>query len=130
MRKLPALLIISLIANIALGFVLMRSGTENSATGDAGNYPFLSKRIFAESQNDILINFIPLRTAMRDYVNEQNGTVSAYFEYLPSGTSICANDQMEVKIASLVKIPVVMAAYKNIENGSLKKEQQLTLQQK
>ena len=90
-------------------------------------YPFLSKRIFAENQNDILINFIPLRTAMREYVDKQNGEVGVYFEYLPSGISIGVNDKLEARLASLIKIPVVMAVYRQIEEGKLTKGQILTV---
>ena len=120
MRKLPALIAISLIANIVLGFALMRGGAENSATGDIENYPFLSKRIFTESQNDILINFTPLRQAVRDYVAKQNTEIGVYFEYLPSGTSIGVNDQLEVNIASQLKAISSFAAWlRYIVNPSL-----------
>src|SRR3989338_211964 len=59
-------------------------------------HPFLSKRIFAENQNDILINFIPLREAMRTYMDKLGEAAGVYFEYLPSGNSIGINDKMEV----------------------------------
>jgi beta-lactamase class A len=101
------------------------SGVENTNA----QYPYLSRRIFTENQNDILINFTPLRQAMRDYVNKQNGNVGVYFEYLPSGTSVGVNDQMEAKIASLVKIPVVMAAYKAAEDGKLDLNKTMTIDQ-
>ena len=101
------------------------SGTENANA----QYPYLSKRIFNENQNDILINFTPLRQAMRDYVSKQNGNIGVYFEYLPSGTSVGVNDQLEVKIASLVKIPVIMAAYKAAEDGKLDLNKTMTIDQ-
>ena len=101
------------------------SNTENANT----QYPYLSKRIFTENQNDILINFTPLRQAMRDYVSKQNGNIGVYFEYLPSGTSVGVNDQLEVKIASLVKIPVIMAAYKAAEDGKLDLNKTMTIDQ-
>lgn len=94
---------------------------------NSDKYSYLSKRIFAESQNDILINFVPLRFAVRDYINNQKIPIGYYFEYLPSGTSIGVNDQMEVRIASLIKVPVVMATYKEIEHGNLNKNEELTL---
>lgn len=97
-------------------------------TSDASRYPMLSKRIFAENQNDILINFMPLRTAMRDYIAKQPTQIGAYFEYLPSGTSIGVNDQMEARLASLIKVPVVMAVYKDAEAGRLSLDASITLQ--
>lgn len=94
---------------------------------DLGQYPYLSKRIFTASQNDILINFIPLRTAMREYVNSQDDQIGVYFEYLPSGTSIGVNDNLEINLASLVKIPLVMAIYRQMEKNELKKDDVLTI---
>lgn len=115
-----------LIANIGwVVYSVLRAG----GTGqDANTYPLLSKRIFAESQNDILINFTPLRAAIRDYVAKQPEQIGIYFEYLPSGTSIGVNDQLEVRLASLIKVPVVMAVYKAIEEGKLTLGSVLTMQ--
>ncbi|MEK7561683.1 MAG: serine hydrolase, partial [Patescibacteria group bacterium] len=104
-----------------------KKGVADPSSVLAKQYPYLSKRIFIEDQNDFLINFIPLRNAMREYVNEQDGNVGAYFEYLPSGTSIGVNDSMEVKIASLVKVPVVMAIMKDVEKGKLSLDQKVTI---
>lgn len=83
------------------------------------DYPFLSKRIFSQSPNDVILNFVPLRKAMKEYVNNQNGSVGIYFEYLPSGISIGVNDREEVKIVSLTKVPLVMSIMKKIEKGQL-----------
>lgn len=82
-------------------------------------YPYLSKRIFAENQNDILINFIPLRQTMREYINKQEGKVGVYFEYLPSGISIGVNDKVELRLASLSKVPIAMSIYKKIEREQM-----------
>jgi beta-lactamase class A len=102
--------------------------TAATKSSDASaEYPFLSKRIFAENQNDIIINFIPLRTALREYTVKQNNQVGVYFEYLPSGSSIGASDNLEVALASLIKTPLVMAVYRQIEQGKLKKDDVLTI---
>ncbi|MFH0969030.1 MAG: serine hydrolase [Patescibacteria group bacterium] len=82
-------------------------------------YPLLSKRIFATNPNDIVINFIPLREALNEYVGKQEDKVGVYFEYLPSGISIGVNDREEVKLASLSKVPLVMSIFKKIEQGKL-----------
>ena len=105
--------------------------TRNDSSAESPNmqYPYLSKRIFTENQNDILINFTPLRQAMRDYVAKQDGKVGVYFEYLPSGTSIGVNDRLETKIASLIKIPIVMATYKAIEDNKLTIDKVITVDQ-
>jgi len=90
-------------------------------------YPFLSKRIFAEHQNDLLINLIPLRTALREYVEKINRPIGIYFEYLPTGVSIGINEKDSFVMASLLKVPVVMAVYRQIELGNLTFDQQLTV---
>jgi len=82
-------------------------------------YPLLSKRIFTSDPNDIIINFIPLREVLKDYVEKQAGKVGVYFEYLPSGTSIGINDKEEVKLSSLSKVPMVMSILKKVERGQM-----------
>ncbi len=93
-------------------------------------YPFLSKRIFAENQNDILINFIPLREVLKEYVEKQEGKVGVYFEYLPSGTSIGVNDREEIKLASMSKVPIVMSIFKKIERGQMSLDDVLVIEKK
>lgn len=102
----------------------------NRLLNDPQEFPFLSKRIFAEQSNDIFISFMPLRLSLRDYVGKQEQKISIYFEYLPSGSSIGINDTEEVQMASLLKLPTVMAVYKKIEEGELTKGQVLTAIQK
>ncbi len=98
-----------------------------SSTDKPENYPYLSKRIFVEEQNDILINFVPLRTAMNKYILKQPEKIGVYFEYLPSGNSIGINDKTELRLASLIKIPVVMATYRQIELGKINENTILTV---
>lgn len=122
-------LILSISANIALAYALWkRPGEPPSTFQGTQTYPLLSKRIFIEDQNDMLINFIPLRTAMREYIGKQKELVGVYFEYLPSGISVGVNDTMESQAGSLMKIPVVMGAYRQMEKGVLKKTDTLTIQ--
>lgn len=115
-----------LVASLGANAILASLFFYNNQNGE--QFPYLSKRIFAEDQNDILINFIPLRNAMRIYVGNQPDPIGVYFEYLPSGTSIRIRDELEVKIASLIKVPTVMAIYKEIEKGIMKKTDRLTIQ--
>ncbi len=124
------LFIISLIINLILiGEIL----TENIRAGNIlkiqERYPYLSRRIFAENRNDLLIYFVPLREAMRKYVKEQPEEIGVYFEYLPSGTSIGVNEKMEVRFASLIKMPGVMAVYKQIEKGAMRKNDVLAVKE-
>jgi beta-lactamase class A len=140
-QKIPAAIIIATLsigANIVLGMMLLaepnvpviapsETAIPDFSQEEISKYPLLSKRIFMENQNDILVNFIPLRAALREYTAKLPDPIGIYFEYLPSGTSIGINDNMEINIASLVKIPVVMGVYKEIERGKVKKDELLTL---
>lgn len=126
---------LSLIANILL-FTFIASQAKppkEEITSSTNDYPLLSKRIFVESQNDIIVNFVDLRKILTDYVKknhleDNNDTsFSMYFEYLPSGNSIGINEKSSFIAASLLKVPIIMGVYKYIENGKIKEDTMLTL---
>ncbi len=91
-------------------------------------YPYLSFRALASSPHDMLINFVGLRKELDNIVN-RNKTLNMgiYFEYLPTGISIGINERQNFISASLLKVPIAMAAMKEIENGNLKLDSQVTL---
>ena len=111
------ILSVSIIVNGVLGYKVFN--IEDTQKLLQEQYPLLSKRIFTDSRNDILINFIPLRQTLKEYVGKQEGKVGVYFEYLPSGTSIGANDKEEIILASLSKVPAVISIFKKIERGQM-----------
>lgn len=87
-------------------------GKNNTNVGkNPSNYPYLAKRIFAENFSDILINFLELRTDLRNITEPNGDKFSLYFEYLPTGVSININGTTEFHQASLFKVPVVMSYY-------------------
>ncbi len=111
------LLVISFILNI---FLAIQYHTEESHYKiNASVYPLLSKRIFTQNPNDVIVNFVQLRKAIKEYVSEQKNDVGVYFEYLPSGISIGVNDREEFKLASLSKVPLVMSVLKKIEKKQM-----------
>lgn len=131
-RVPTVLLLLSIAANSFFAYQFFTAAkssvTEKQADlVDSEQFPYLSKRIFTESPNDIIVNFIPLRLTLKEYVEKQEGKVGVYFEYLPSGTSIGVNDRGEVKLASLSKVPLVMSIYKKIERGKMSKADTLTI---
>lgn len=75
---------------------------------------YLSPRAY-NYPNDLLLNFLPLRTSLREKLAEYGDTFALYFEYLPTGTSININAQEEFHAVSLLKVPVVMAYYRQKE---------------
>lgn len=78
-------------------------------------FPLLAPRILTEKPTDTLINFLPLRTQLRQYVAAFGESFAFYFEYLPTGTSIGVNEKEAVTAASLIKVPTVMAYYRQLE---------------
>lgn len=112
-KAVPVFLVVSLVANIT--FVYHLYTHKDMVLEKYEQYKFLSKRVFLESPNDIILNFVPLRKALREYVTFQEGRVGVYFEYLPSGISIGVNDREEVQLASLSKVPLAMAILKKVE---------------
>lgn len=121
-------MIVSIITNGVLAYRLFNTQHEEEILQE--RYPFLSKRIFADNQNDILINFIPLRQALREHIGKQGGEIGVYFEYLPSGSSIGINDMEEIRLASLSKVPTAMEIYKEITRNALREDQLLTVEKK
>jgi beta-lactamase class A len=108
------LLIVSIVGNI----VMLTCYQKNRLIGDDVNaYPFLSPRIFAEKQNDILVNFQDLRTRLRQEVAPYGDTFGLYFEYLPSGVSVGINEKVNFIAASLLKLPVAIAYLRQIERS-------------
>jgi len=116
-RILPIALVLSIGGNIILFAVLFFRPC--APTSEAPGYPFLSKRIFSENQNDIIINFMPLRTALLEYSKKIKSRHGFYFEYLPSGVSIGINEKEPFILASLLKVPISIALHKEYEKGML-----------
>lgn len=111
------MLVISFILN---AFFAIQYHTEESHYEiNASTYPLLSKRIFTQNPNDVIVNFVQLRKAVKEYVSEQKNDIGVYFEYLPSGISIGVNDREEFKLASLSKVPLVMSIFKKIEKKEI-----------
>lgn len=91
-------------------------------------FPYLSKRILQEFPQDILINFLDLRSALREQVKPFGDDFGFYFEYLPTGTSIGIHEKVEFHAASLFKVPVVMAYYHIRERTNRVDDQILSIQ--
>lgn len=95
----------------------------------ASKYPYLSKRILQEEQNDYLINFLSLRRQLRVMAASYKDTLAFYFEYLPTGTSIGINEKVEFSAASLIKVPIVMAYYHYKERMGLSTNRTVKIQE-
>jgi beta-lactamase class A len=130
----------SLIANILLGVFIFNQAHAPDITDNktAQDYPLLSPRLFTDTKNDIIINFVSLRRTLSAYVREHqlydstktdNIRFGMYFEYLPSGISIGINEKTSYVAASLLKVPIIMSVYKFIESGKIKEDDLLTIKE-
>jgi len=97
-------------------FFLLRNANP-SAAEESAKYPYLSKRVFTEDPNDIIVNFVPLRAAIKQYLVQAGIEHSFFFEYLPTGTSIRSNETNQLAGASLLKLPTIISLYKAVELG-------------
>ncbi len=113
----------SLIGNAAFLYWYVFRGEEPqnvvNSNSVEGKYPLLSADILHDLPRDVLINFYPLRTELRETVAPYGEDFGFYFEYLPTGTSISVNSNDEFYAASLFKVPVVMAYYHGRERKGM-----------
>ena len=123
------LIAISIVANGWLLYFYIKNLDVNdvdSAVSENNKYNLLNPARKLVEQEDLIINFQPLR----DYLNdkyEADPNVSVYFEYLPTGASIAINKDAEFYPASLLKVPVAMAVAKKVERGDWKWTNELVL---
>src|SRR5258706_4048138 len=104
---LIALFFISIAANIYF-FSQNKNSTPsrtNRRSTQIAKYSYLSPQIFVSEQN-ILINFVALRSSLNTYINATSDLLGSFFEYLPSGVTIGINEKTPYVIASLLKVPV------------------------
>lgn len=109
---LIAFLLLSIAGNIILFSLWQTIASKNNEFAQGQKqYPYLSKRILQEFPQDVLVNFLDLRQALRSRVAPYGDSFGLYFEYLPTGTTIGINEKTEFHAASLFKLPVIMAYY-------------------
>jgi len=107
------LFVISLAGNIFLFYLLhQKSTSEQTLLALKAKYPLMSARaINPNYANDLVVNFLPLRTDIQNTVALYGNSFAVYFEYLPTGTTIGVNEDHDFTAESLLKVPVVMAYY-------------------
>lgn len=126
-RTILVIIISIVVANALLWFTLY----SRQNTSERVDYPYLSGRIFTDSPNDVLINFVSLRKQLEaKFKALPEGTrYSFYFEYLPSGTSIRIGDNNELVAASLIKVPLVMNLYRAAELNIIDLDKKVIVEQ-
>lgn len=112
------------------GFGLLQKLQSHSpeSTPLQDQYPLLAKRILQDSPNDVIVNFIPLRQAIKKYLQDSGLEHSFYFEYLPTGTTIRSSESEQLAGASLLKLPTIMSLYKAAELQKINLDEEVEIQ--
>lgn len=99
------------------------------STSSEKDYPLLSKQIFIEGTDEHIINFSNLRKDLNTYFEDNKLSGTAYFEYLPTGTSIRISGEETEVAASLIKVPAAMDLYRAAELGKIDLDKKIALKQ-
>lgn len=116
------------------GYFLSQARIEAANQKDAETYSLLAKRLFIENPNDVQFDFRGLKASLEEDLYsglgfENSERVTVYFEYLPAGTRVDINPELEVASASLLKTPIAMTVYKLVERGQLRLDDTLDIKQ-
>ncbi len=91
-------------------------------------YPLLNPALGILGKENMIVDFQKLRDSLTStYEKRDDYLVSIYFEFLPTGANISINKDEKIWPASLIKIPVAMAALKKVENGKWKLDNELVI---
>lgn len=91
-------------------------------------YTFLNPALAMLGKDNMIVDFQKLRESLTSqYEKRDDYLVSIYFEYLPTGANISINKDEKIWPASLIKIPVAMAALKKVQDGLWKLDNELVI---
>lgn len=126
-RKMAVFFIVLLFLSNGMTFFYFSAKKDDSPlSGQAGKQDLLNPARGFYNRSDLIINVQPLR----EYLNgkyENDPRVSIYFEFLNTGANISISKDAEFFPASLLKLPVAMAAVKKIEKGDWQWRNELVL---
>lgn len=92
-------------------YMALKNSPANSAL--INEYPLIDPVRKFHKQDDLIVNIQPLRDEFS--LMEKDTNISIYFEVLNTGANISINKDAEFFPASLLKVPMVIAAVKKIE---------------
>jgi beta-lactamase class A len=102
--------------------------TTKQSANEIKQYPLLNPAALINDDYDYVVRFAPLRNSLNEkYTNHDIFTISIYFEYLPTGANISVNKDLKMWPASLIKVPIAMAALKKVERGEWALTNQLVI---
>jgi beta-lactamase class A len=121
-------IIILLVVVLVATYIYYVPGSSRLSTSSSKVSPFLNPAVALVDKKDLIVNFQKLRESLTStYEARSDYVVSIYFEYFPTGANIAINKDEKVWPASLIKIPVAMAAMKKVESGVWKLSNELVI---
>jgi len=125
-RLLPLIVIILALTNLVSVYFLMQKPAELE-----NPFPLVDFSRSFIPQEHFIVNVSPLREELNDLVSRHKDLqVSLYMEFLNTGSNININSELGVWPASLIKLPIALAATKKVENGVWKWDDELVLYDK
>lgn len=124
-NKLTTILVVALLTMVTILIVFYSRSKANNVSGGISNYLNPSLRVLDKS--NLIVDFQELREKLQRYETKGDFTVSIYFEYLPTGANIAVHKDEKIWPASLIKIPVAMAALKKVEEGKWNMNNELVI---
>lgn len=121
------------IAILSIGILLGVAGffsfnTFSPQATPSEEYPLLNPAAIINDDYDYVVRFAPLRNSLNQiYTDHEFFTTSIYFEYLPTGANISVNKDLKMWPASLIKVPIAMAAMKKVERGEWELDNKLVI---
>ncbi|MDD5605876.1 MAG: class A beta-lactamase-related serine hydrolase [Patescibacteria group bacterium] len=113
-RSIPILILSNLVLLGALIFVCVFCINHPHSS----KYPLVDITRDFIPQEDFIINIQPLREQVREMIDQYGANrVSAYIEFLNTGSNIAVNPDLKLWSASLGKVPLGMTVMKKVENG-------------
>lgn len=112
------IIIILLLATNLLTFLYYKPIVENPFENYKNPYPYIDlSRSFIDQEN-FIVNLQPLRESLASIYKEHGeDKIALYVEFLNSGANISYNQDARYYPASLIKMPVAIAAVKRIQDG-------------
>lgn len=117
-KNYKVLALLLAVTNIFTGVLLVQRTNSNVADNFENPYPLIDIARNFIDQEDVIVNIQPLRDSLEAIYDEYGEeSISLYIEYLNSGANISYNQDSRYYPASLIKMPVAIAAAKKIQDG-------------
>lgn len=128
MKKTTIIISILIVSNLVFGGLFISGKDESQIEKFASEYPLIDLSRNFIPQEHYIVNIQPLRENLNKIADDfGRDKVSLYFEYLNTGANIAINPELYVWPASLIKIPIAIAAMKKVEDGDWKLTNELVL---